>query len=256
MPKPTGRTLSLSPSRRILGDLLRLARRIPAVPIERTMHLSALAAALRSAAAHPSWPALMVKAFGLVSAHNPLLRRCYVPWPRPHLHESPVGVASVPVSRIHEGEETLFYVQLSQPEAIPLREIDAVLRRHRDESAEELAAFRRVEWWARWPGFARRLIWRVGLGWSGRFHTAMFGTFVLSPFAGLGVDSVHPLSMLAPTLNHGPVAEDGTIEMRLVYDHRVMDGVGAAQVLTQIERALNGAIAEEVRRLAPGEEAA
>src|SRR5262249_10268421 len=181
MSKPIGRALSLSPSPRVLCDALRLAGRISAVPIERTLRLSALAAALHSAAAKPTWPALVVKAFGLVSADNPLLRRCYVPWPRPHLYEHAVGVASIAVSRPHQGEETLFSVQLPRPEAMPLSELNTVLRRHREAPVEELAAFRRVERWGRWPGFARRLYWRVGLDWSGRFRAATFGTFALSP---------------------------------------------------------------------------
>lgn len=213
MPKARGRTLCLSPAQGDLINLLRLARHVPAVPIERTLRVPPLTASLR---------ATLVRAFAIVSADNPLLRRYYVPWPRPHLYEHPVTVAAIPVGVADE----LLSVRLQRPETMALADIETALARP-DPSPPV----------GRWPRVLRRLWRRLGLGWSGRFHADTFGTFALSPYAGLDVDALHPLSLLAPTLHHGPI-HDGLLRVRLVYDHRVLDGVSAAAALAQLAEVL------------------
>ena len=43
----------------------------------------------------------------------------------------------------------------------------------------------------------------------------------------------HPLSVLTTTLNYGVIAADGTVDVRLIYDHRVMDGSSVARALAR-----------------------
>src|SRR5438105_4804016 len=104
MAPAAGRRLPLSPPRRLTGDLLHFAARVPAVLMQRRMRLGELVAARAELAPAASWSAIFLKAYGAVAAVRPELRRCYQPWPLPHLYEHPVNVASLAVERQVGGE--------------------------------------------------------------------------------------------------------------------------------------------------------
>ena len=73
----------------------------------------------------------------------------------------------------------------------------------------------------------RFLLW-LGLNSSARPRPGQFGTFGLSVYSSLGAESLHPLSPLTTTLNYGVIDADGTVWVRLIYDHRVLDGATVA----------------------------
>ena len=79
--------------------------------------------------------------------------------------------------------------------------------------------------------------------------------FGVSVYSGLGAESLHPISPLTGTLNYGPIQPDGSVSVRLVYDHRVVDGANVARALAFMEEALNGEIASELEQLARGQAA-
>jgi hypothetical protein len=85
----------------------------------------------------------------------------------------------------------------------------------------------------------RRLVWWVGLNMSGYRRARNFGTFGVSVYSGLGAEALHPLSPLTTTLNYGIIGEDGTVDVRIIYDHRVMDGSTLARALVELEEVLN-----------------
>ena len=47
------------------------------------------------------------------------------------------------------------------------------------------------------------------------------------------------MSLMTTTLNYGVIAEDGTVDVRLIYDHRVLDGATIARALGELETVLN-----------------
>src|SRR5436305_1580513 len=98
LPAP-GRTVRLSLAQRFLDDLTRCARGVPVMTLGRRMRLTAAAEARRRAGGRPGWCALFTKAFALVAARRPGLRRAYLPCPRPRLYEHPFSVAAVAVPR-------------------------------------------------------------------------------------------------------------------------------------------------------------
>jgi hypothetical protein len=65
----------------------------------------------------------------------------------------------------------------------------------------------------------------------------------------LGASSLHPLSPLTTALNYGVIGADGGVDVRLIYDHRVMDGATVARALQDLERVLNCEIVAELRYL-------
>jgi hypothetical protein len=249
MSQPAGHNLPLSLPRRLICDYLHFARKIPSIPVQRHMRLADVVAARAAAAARPSWCALFTKAFGFVTAAYPALRRCYMGFPRPHLYEHPINVTSVAVERPFGDEDAVFFLQICQPELLSLPEIDARLRHAKDDPLENFGSFRRTLRISRMPRPVRRLVWWVGLNVSGRKRAHFMGTAGVSAYAGLGAASLHPLSLLTSTLNYGVIGPDGGVDVRLTYDHRVLDGGTVARALGDLERALTHEVLAELRYL-------
>lgn len=249
MPQSVGRNVPLSLPRRFIGDLVHFARQVPSVPVERRMDLAAVVAARQAARPRPSWCALFTKAYGFVVAARPELRRAYLTFPTPHLYEHPVGIASVAVERRFGDEDAVFFGHVRSPERLELLELDARLRGLKDEPIERVGSFRRALLVSRLPQPLRRLVWWFGLNCWGRKRAGYLGTFGVSVYAGLGAASLHPLSPLTTTLNYGVIAADGSVDVRLVYDHRVLDGCTVARALEELEGALTGTVLNELRYL-------
>jgi hypothetical protein len=247
MSQPIGRTLPLSLPRRFICDLLHFSRRVPSVPVQRRMRLGDVVAARQAAHPRPSWCAIFTRAYALVTAANPYLRRAYLGFPRPYLYEHPENIAALAIERTWEGEDAVFFAPLRQPETLSLEEIDAKLRRYKEDPIDDIGAFRRSLRISRWPRPLRRLAWWLGLNVSGRLRAHYVGTFGVSVYAGLGASSLHPLSMLTTTLNYGVIDENGEVDVRLVYDHRVVDGGTVARALGELERVLRSEILTELR---------
>ncbi len=249
MPQPAGRSIPLSLPRQLICDYLHFARQIPTVPVQRRMRLGAVVAARAATGLRPSWCALFTKAYGLVAATTPELRRSYLSFPRPHLYEHPVNVASIAVERKFGDENAVFFAHLRRPEALGLAEIDARLRRFKEQPIESIGDYRRILLLNRFPRPLRRLLWWIGLNVWGRKRAAFMGTYGVTVYAGLGAASLHPLSLLTTTLNYGIIEEDGSVDVRLTYDHRVMDGATIARALAELERVLTHEILAELRYL-------
>jgi predicted component of type VI protein secretion system len=92
-------------------------------------------------------------------------------------------------------------------------------------------------------------LWWVGLN-IGTQRSNFFGTFALSVYSALGAESLHPLAPLTTVLNYGVIDSDGDVNVRIIYDHRVMDGATVARVLARLEQILNTSILDEIGSLA------
>lgn len=249
MPNPSGRYLPLSLPRRLICDLLHFAQKVPTVPVQRRMDLAAVAAARQKAQPRPSWCALFTKAYAFVAAATPELRRAYLSFPLPHLYEHPGNVASVAFERQWRDEHAVLFARIKSPEARSLTDLDAELRRYKEQPVDKITPFRRALNLCRWPRPVRRLVWWVGLNCWGRKRAHYLGTFGVSVYSSLGAESLHPLSPLSTALNYGVVGPDGTVDVRLIYDHRVTDGATIARALHDLERVLKCEILAELRYL-------
>jgi hypothetical protein len=247
MPSSRGRWLPLSVSRRLVTDALRACRGIPTVTAERRLELAELVEARQARQPRPAWSALFAKAFALVAADLPALRRSYISFPWPHLYEHATTVASVVVEREVQGEETVFFAPVVGPHTRSLADLDAHLRRCRTEPVERIAAFRRALRLARLPWPLRRLGMWLGLHASGRLRERFFGTFSLSSPASQGAGMLSLITALTATLHYGLFDDGGRLDMRLTFDHRVLDGATAARALVALENVLRGPILAEVR---------
>ena len=244
-----GRMIPLSVPRRIVNDMLHFAKRIPTVPVQKRMALAPLVEARAACTERPRWTAIFVKAYALMADDFPELRRAYCRIPWTHLYEYPHSNATVIIERHYQGEPALFSIAIKRPAQLPLREIGRQLHHASTAPVEEIKDFRRAVDFARLPRFLRHAAWWVGLNF-GRQRANYFGTFAISVYSALNAESLHPLSPITTMLNYGVMTRDGELDVRIIYDHRVMDGATVARALNRLEEILLGPVLEEVRGLA------
>ena len=241
-----GKWIGLSPQRRFVCDLLHHAKKVPSVPSQRRMRLADVIAARQLRPQRISWCAIFIKAYSLVAAERPELRQTYKSFPWPHIYEHPINVASFSLERTYNGEEGVFFAQLPQPELHSLAEIDALIRHYKTAPIPEVPSFQRSLTLSRLPRPIRSLAWRMGLYYDGAVRAHFFGTFGISVVASLGAAGLHILSPLTSTINYSTFEDDGSIDVRMAYDHRVLDGAPAARALAALEDALHGPIRHEL----------
>jgi hypothetical protein len=236
-------------------DLLHFAARVPTVPVQRRMVLAEVAAARQRIVERPCWPAIFLKAYARVADELPPLRRAYLSLPWPHLQEYAKTVASLALEREYQGESCVFFTRIGDPATIPLRNIDGHIRDLSQAPIESVAKFRQLLTFAAWPRPLRRALMWLGLNLAST-RAGQFGTFALSVYSSLGAESLHPLSPVTTTLNYGVIDPDGSVWVRLIYDHRVFDGATAARALRRLEEVLNDSILAELYGMAGAGQAA
>lgn len=241
-----GRAIRLSAQRRMVIDFLHFARAVPTVPVQKRMSITALVAARAACHERPRWTAIFTKAFALVAEEVPQLRRAYVKLPWPHLYEYPTSKANIIIEREFRGEPALCPVSVKDPAHQTLQNIGELLQQATLAPLETVKDFRRWMQFARLPRPLRRTLWWLGLN-IGRQRGNFFGTFGVSVYSALHAESLHPLSPLTALLNYGVISDDGHLDVRIIYDHRVMDGATVARALGRLEQILNSVILEEVR---------
>ncbi|CAN7186393.1 hypothetical protein LJR231_000393 [Phyllobacterium sp. LjRoot231] len=246
-----GRALKLSASRRLVNDLMRFSIGIPRVTVQRHMNLGPLLQARMPLNIKPSWTVLFLKGYALLAQEAPELRRAYVKFPWPRLYEYPLSVASIAHEREHDGERVVLLSLIKDPEHRSVAELEALIHAARSRPVLEVKEFRRALSIARVPTPIRRLLMWLGLN-IGRQRANRFGTFQLSVYSGLGAESLNPLTPLTTLLNYGLIGQDGSVNVRIHYDHRVMDGANVARALVRFEKILNGTVADEVKLLSQG----
>jgi hypothetical protein len=243
-----GRAVPLSRPRRLVGDLMHFSIGVPRVTVQRRMDLTPLVAARRSLAGRPPWTAIFVKGYALLAQETPELRRAYVKLPWPRLYEYPESVAAITHERDFEGEKAVLQTRTKAPARRSLAELGAIVREAQSRPVMEVREFRRALNMARAPAPLRRILMWLALN-LGRQRAIYFGTFHLSVYSGLGAESFNPLTPLTTLLNYGPIDAEGEVNVRILYDHRVMDGATVARALDRFEEILNGPVADEVRSM-------
>lgn len=248
MREPKGVEFPLSVPRRLIADLLHFAGRVPSIPLSRLMDVSPLLTARKSHPARPSWSVIFMKAYARVAVAHPPLRRALLEWPTQRLYEHPQTNCSLAIERTFSGEEGVFFGMFRAPEGQTLGELQRSLTEFKTAPLEQIGFFRRMIRISRFPTPIRRFLWSTSLNASGRARAKRFGTFGVTTLGGSGVEQIHPLSPLTTTLTFGPIDAKGKVTVKIIYDHRVLDGAYVARRLVDLEETLNGAILEELRR--------
>jgi hypothetical protein len=248
MPAPRGRTIALTGPRRFIIDLVHFAHRIPTVPVARTISVEPLIAARRAHPARPSWALIFMKAYAMVADQHPALRRAYLSFPWCRLYENPHSVCALALEREFEGEEAIFVGLFRGPEQPSFEELQKALEWYKDTPPREIGFYRQALRVSRLPRPLRRFLWWSTLEISGTKRAKRFGTFGLTSYGSLGAESLHPISPLTTTLTFGPIDPDtGEVRVKIIYDHRVLDGAFIARRLEDLQTTLLGPILDELR---------
>lgn len=243
-----GIKLALSPARKMAIDMLHFAQQIPSIPVARAMSLPDVAEAREEAAARPSWTSIFMRAYGLVAQRHPELRRMLISFPTPHLYEHPCSIGALVVERDWQDETVLLAAKLRSPETTSLAELQSHIRRFKNEPVLKISEFRQTLRIGTYPRFLRRfLLWHT-LVLSGAKRAKRFGTFLVSSYGVLGAEQLHPRSIFTTVLTFGPVAATGAVTVKIVYDHRVLDGATVARALNSLEDVLHTQILDELAR--------
>jgi hypothetical protein len=248
MHEPKGRYLPLAGPRRFIGDLVHFARQIPSAPVSRSFDVSALAEPRSRHPERPSWSCIFMKAYALVGAEHAPLRRSFLEFPRPRLYEHPWMNCALAIERSYQGEEGVFVGIFRAPEQQSLVQLQQAVAWYKNEVLEKVGFYRMALRFSHAPTPLRRFLWWTTLNLSGYKRCKRFGTFGLSSYGALGAEQLHPISPLTTTLTYGPIdPETGRVVVKLIYDHRVLDGAYIARRLRDIEEVLNGPILAELR---------
>jgi hypothetical protein len=237
----------LSPARTFVSDLCYFAKQVPSVPVERRMHLSDVMEARARWPERASWRAIFTKAMAILSARRPELRQAYLKFPVARIYDASAIIANIAFERDTNGTKSVHIGRVIQPEQLSLAEIDQVLREFQDRPINEIPQFRTQLLLSRMPWPVRWLVWWAGLNASGLYRQWFFGTYAVSVVAALGASSLHPLSPLTTILNYSPFDKNGALDVRLIYDHRVMDGAEVARMLAELDAILHTEILAELQ---------
>ena len=240
-----GRTVRLTVNRRLILDAMRISARVPVASAQRRMELGTVAAARTRCTGRPSWVALFVKAFALTADEVPELRRTYVSFPWPHLYEYPENAALVMIERIYRGENVVFPFRIRNPGWLPLVQLSEVIRNAKTAPIGEVTDFMRVLRIGALPWPLRRLLWWTAHSFAQQ-RANYFGTFVVSVYSSLGVEPLFGLPPCTVLLTYGVVAPDGAVDVRVIWDHRVLDGAVMARTLVRMEQVLCADITQEL----------
>ncbi len=250
MAHEVGRSVAMSLPRQFITDLLHFAQRVPLCTMQRTMRLAPVAAARARCTPRPGWCTLFTKAYAMVAAKRPPLRWAYMPWPRPHFYEHPTSIASVALERRWADEDAVLFTHLRSPENQAISDIEEYLRRCKNDPIDSIPIYRRIINTTRLPRPVRRLMWWIGLNASGGRRARYLGTFGVSVTAALGAAGLRPLSPITTNLSYGVMQPDSSLDVRITYDHRVLDGGTVARALADLEEVLKGQVLAELNSMA------
>jgi hypothetical protein len=250
MTKPRGKNIPISPFRGLVIDLMHFTQKVPSVSIDRRMNLAVLAEARSRCFPKPTWTALFIKAYSIVAARDPALRQSYMEFPWPRIYEHPKNIVTLNVSRNVNGENVVLQDQIRSPENRSLPDLDARVRRCKEAPVEEINAYKRVMAVSWLPRFLRRsTIWST-LNIFGRRRCHNMGTFAITSVADRGAGVLNVATVLTTMIHYGLFDDEACLDMRMAFDHRVLDGAQAADALTGMEHALLNEVLHEVRGLA------
>lgn len=249
MPKRVGKSVKLSPFRRLVTDLMHFSSKVPSVTADRRMDLSPMVEARAQVQPRPTWSAILCKAYGIVAQRYPELRRSYMSFPRPRLYEHPYSVAQFNIERTVGDERIVMYCLIRRPETRSLAEIDAIVRHHKEAPIHELRSYKRAVATSHIPWPFRKIFWWGALNVSGRRRCHNYGTFGLSSIAAHGAGLLHLIPLLTTTIHFNLMDEHHRLDMRLSWDHRVLDGATIGEVLVDFEKTLNTTIVQELHSM-------
>jgi hypothetical protein len=167
------------------------------------------------------------------------------------LYEHPCSECGLLLEREHQGENIVLGARIRGPERQSLAALEEHLRVFQTKPVLEVPNFRQWLRTGSMPALARRFVMWTSLHLSGWKRCKRFGTFAISSLGSLGVEQHHPLALQTTYFTFGPIAANGEVNAKIIYDHRVMDGRTVARSLCDLEEVLNTTVLDELTAMIP-----
>jgi hypothetical protein len=245
-----GKVVPLTNGRRLVDDVIRIARSQPIASFYRDVDLTAIDKLRKQIKPRISWNAILMKAYSMVSHEVPELRQYYRKFPSPHLYQVEETVAQLTMAREENGETRLYFARFRNPQDLTLHQIQAKIDYFQTAPIAEVKQFRHQDRFAALPGMLRRFLWWMLMEvWPTQRPTYM-GTFgmTLSCF-----NQTFAASLLSPnttSLGVDPTPRSGVSRVLLTFDHRVLDGKPVIDIISKLYSALVGPVQREMEELA------
>ena len=237
-----------------MSEYIAACRSVPTVAAERTIRVTAAAAARRAIPNPPGWTAIILKAYARVAAERPELRSIFLSVPWAQIYEHPCSVASVVIEREWRGESAVFFDQVIAPESRSLLGLDEMIGGLRRNPVESIGGYRRMIRYARLPWLLRRPAWRFALHGSGYLHARYFGTFSINAIGLPRAAVAQTATPLTMSLFLMPVEPLALMRLCAAFDHRLLHGMAVGRALGEVESIVNDELAAELRSLAEAAE--
>ena len=242
---------NLSPGRILVSDFTMLANRLPLIPLLREFDLPELDQLRRKVRPRISWTAMMMKAYATVARHRPELRQIYMSRPYAHIYEHPSSIAQLTITREVDGETQLCFARFCEPDNCSLIYLQRRYEFFRRAPIADIKQFNHQIRFASLPSPIRKPIWRLLTNWWGSGRAINVGTFGMSLSQGMyetkGTFHVGPMTTI---IGYELLPKRGKSRITLTFDHRVLDGAVATDILEEVCQTLRSKIATELKKLA------
>ena len=240
---------TLSKGRTLILDIVNIARKMPMAPLIREFDLQGIGQLRAQFRPRISWMVLFLKAYGIVSERNPILRQVYAPLPFPHIYTHPQNVALLTITRMVDGESRLYFARIHRPEERSLEELQKQYEEFRKAPIDQLRQFKRQDLLSSMPWLVRKVVWFLLTHLWPSKRAANMGTFGLSLSGFKGNRGAFHLGPNTTILGCELFPRKGRNRVTLTFDHRILDGKPAADVLDDLQRAFANEIAAELESL-------
>ena len=247
-----GKRIRLPYGRRLVDDVIRVAKNQPMGSMIRDLDLSQVERLRKQIRPRLSWNILFMKAYSIVGAANPELRSSYVPFPWPHLYLHEENVCFLTIPREYQDEIWLLFARFHFPEKRSLLYLQKQFDTYKNAPLETIKQFRHQVAFSKCPFFVRRFVWWLVVMFFPRYRINNMGTFGMSLSGFRHTTGAHGSSTLGPTttiLGVDLLPKHGISKLLYTFDHRVLDGKPAFDMIEQLYQALKGPIADELEQL-------
>lgn len=156
--------------------------------------------------------------------------------------------AKLTLDKTLQGQRVVLAAVLPDVHTASLDEIQTLVKQHKDADPATSPAFAKLRTLHRMPPAVGRVLFRIA-GRSLASRPDMAGTVAVTSLGNQPVNGFHSIGGTTVTVGVGqvaqrPVVRDGQIvaapvmRLNLTFDHRVIDGAEAAEVLTEIKQRL------------------
>ena len=245
-----GRYIPLPNDQRLVCDIINLARKTPFAPVQVEVDLRELSRLRRRCTPRIAWPVIVMRAYALVSREIPELRQVYSPFPWPRIYQHDESVCLMAIYRQEGDQRCLRFARFCQPENHSLLQLQQQFDDLRKLPLSQLRSLRHQARFAALPFWIRRLGWKVLTHLMPASRARQMGTFGMS-LSGVGrVKGTYHLSPATSTVGYDPLCRRGQAHLTLTFDHRILNGKPAQEVLEALVSMLKDRVRNELCMLA------